>query len=86
MFRDHAPDNLPLASYDTLAERLLHARTVIISGEITQQLAASVASQFLALAAESDGGITVFINSQGGHVEAGDTIHDQVRFIRPKFG
>jgi ATP-dependent Clp protease, protease subunit len=24
----------------------------------------------------------VFINSQGGHVESGDTIHDIVRFIR----
>ncbi|HEY7636228.1 MAG TPA: ATP-dependent Clp protease proteolytic subunit [Gemmatimonadales bacterium] len=84
MFRDHTPDNLPLASHDPLAERLLRARTVIISGEITQQLAAGVASQLLALAADSDGDITVFINSQGGHVEAGDTIHDLVRFIRPR--
>jgi ATP-dependent Clp protease protease subunit len=84
MFRDHAPDNLSLSSHDVLAERLLRARTVIISGEITQQLAASVASQFLALAADSEADITVFINSQGGHVEAGDTIHDLVRFIRPK--
>jgi len=54
MFRDHAPDNLPLASYDALAERLLRPRTVIISGEITQQLAASVASQFLAHVSELD--------------------------------
>jgi ATP-dependent Clp protease, protease subunit len=84
MVYDHAPDNLPLASHDAITERLLRARTVIISGEITQQLAASIASQFLALAAESDGDITVFINSQGGHVEAGDTIHDLVRFIRPR--
>ena len=39
--------------------------------------------QLLAMAAESDKRITVFINSQGGHVEAGDTIHDVVRFITP---
>lgn len=84
MFYDHVSDNLPLASHDAITERLLRARTVIISGEITQQLAASIASQFLALAAESDGDITVFINSQGGHVEAGDTIPDLVRFIRPR--
>jgi ATP-dependent Clp protease, protease subunit len=84
MFYDRAPDNLPLASSDAITERLLRARTVIISGEITQQVAASIASQFLALAAESDGDITVFINSQGGHVEAGDTIHDLVRFIQPR--
>jgi ATP-dependent Clp protease protease subunit len=43
-----------------------------------------VASQLLALAGDSEADITVFINSQGGHAEAGDTIHDLVRFIRPK--
>jgi ATP-dependent Clp protease, protease subunit len=67
-----------------VAERLLRARTVVISGEITQKLAAEVVGQLLALAADSDGDITVFVNSQGGHVEAGDTIHDLVRYIRPK--
>jgi ATP-dependent Clp protease protease subunit len=36
------------------------------------------------MAAESDDGITIYINSQGGHVEAGDTIHDMIRFVRPK--
>jgi ATP-dependent Clp protease, protease subunit len=67
---------------DPVAERLLRARTVIISGEITQGLAANVSAQLLALAGESDDLITVFINSQGGHVEAGDTLHDLVRFVR----
>jgi ATP-dependent Clp protease protease subunit len=73
-----------VATYDPIGERLLRARTIIISGEITQKLAASVSSQLLALAAESESDITVFINSQGGHVEAGDTIHDLIRFIRPR--
>jgi ATP-dependent Clp protease protease subunit len=68
---------------EALAERLLRARTIVISGEITQQLASSVTSQLLALAAESDEPITVYLNSQGGHVEAGDTIHDLIRFVRP---
>lgn len=67
---------------DPVADRLLRARTIIISGEMTQRLAASVSAQLLALAAESDAPITMFINSQGGHVEAGDTIHDLVRFVR----
>jgi len=67
-----------------VAERLLRARTIVISGEITQKLAADVVSQLVALASESDGDITVFVNSQGGHVEAGDTIHDILRYIRPK--
>jgi ATP-dependent Clp protease, protease subunit len=83
----HAPEQEHISAappYDPIVERLLRARTIIISGEITQRLAATVCSQLLALAAESEGDITVFINSQGGHVEAGDTIHDLLRFIRPR--
>jgi len=72
-------------SFNTLvAERLFRARTVIISGEITQRVAATVMAQLLALAGESSDDITVYINSQGGHVEAGDTIHDLVRFLSPR--
>ena len=85
MLRQHQPEGAPsVATYDPIGERLLRARTIIISGEITQKLAATVSSQLLALAAESESDITVFINSQGGHVEAGDTIHDLIRFIRPR--
>ena len=40
--------------------------------------------QLLYLSAVSDDPITMFINSQGGHVESGDTIHDVIRFIKPK--
>lgn len=68
---------------DPLAQKLFKARTVIISGEINQVVAERAMTQLLALAAESDKQITVFINSQGGHVEAGDTIHDLIRFITP---
>lgn len=68
--------------FDPIVDRLFKARTIIISGEITQKLAASVSAQLLALSAESDAPITMFINSQGGHVEAGDTIHDLVSFVR----
>ncbi len=74
----------PLASLDPLAERLYQARTILISGEINQALAADVTAQLLAMSAESDAPITLYINSQGGHVEAGDTIHDMIRFIRPE--
>ena len=69
---------------DPITDRLLRARTIIISGEINQKLAASVIGQLLAMASESEDDITVFINSQGGHVEAGDTIHDMMRFVTPK--
>ncbi|HYC32052.1 MAG TPA: ATP-dependent Clp protease proteolytic subunit [Gemmatimonadales bacterium] len=79
---DLPDETTTLKPYDPVSERLLRARTIIISGEITQQLAAGVTARLVALAAESDTEITVFVNSQGGHVEAGDTIHDIVRFIR----
>jgi ATP-dependent Clp protease, protease subunit len=71
-------------SPDVLGERLLKARTIIISGEITQRLAASVMGQLLAMAADSSDEITIYVNSQGGHVEAGDTVHDVIRFIKPR--
>ncbi|HUL50331.1 MAG TPA: ATP-dependent Clp protease proteolytic subunit [Gemmatimonadales bacterium] len=74
----------PAPSYiDPIAERLLRARTILISGEINQRVAADVTGQLIALSAESDEPITVFVNSQGGHVEAGDTIHDMIRFVQP---
>jgi ATP-dependent Clp protease protease subunit len=83
MYQDQEPV-APARPVDTVSERLLRARTVVVSGEITQKLAADVVSHLVALAAESDADITIFVNSQGGHVEAGDTIHDIIRFIRPK--
>lgn len=65
-----------------LAERLFTARCVLIFGEITTPLAASVAAQLLALSAASAQPIRILLHSPGGHVEAGDTIHDVVRFVR----
>ena len=72
----------PAALSDNLRERLFKARTLVISGEVNQQLAAQVISQLLAMDAESDKPIMIYINSQGGHVESGDTIHDLIRFVR----
>lgn len=63
---------------------LFESRQVLICSEINQKVARAVASQLLALAAQSDDDITLFINSQGGHVEAGDTIHDMIRFVKPR--
>jgi ATP-dependent Clp protease, protease subunit len=75
------PPPVTVAPVSPIGERLLRARTIIISGEISQKVAESVMGQLVALTAESEEGITIFVNSQGGHVEAGDTIHDMVRFI-----
>jgi ATP-dependent Clp protease protease subunit len=65
-------------------DRLFQSRMVLIHGEINSRLAQQVTAQLLALAAAHDDPITIFIHSEGGHVEAGDSIHDIVRFVKPR--
>lgn len=67
-----------------VVEKQLKSRSIIISGEINQALAEKVISQLLILQEMGDEPIKIFINSQGGHVEAGDTIHDMIKFVKPK--
>ncbi len=63
---------------------LFKSRSIFIYGPITQELAQRVCSQLVAMAAVSDEDIRVFVNSPGGHVESGDSIHDMIKFIKPK--
>lgn len=65
-------------------QALFKSRTVLIFGEIDMKLAERVTAQLLALAAEGNDDIRVVINSPGGHVESGDTIHDVVSFVGPR--
>ncbi len=67
-----------------LSEKWLKTRTIIIAGEINQKLVEQVAQQLFLLASDSDAPIKVFINSQGGHVESGDTIYDLFKFVKPR--
>ncbi|QIL45782.1 ATP-dependent Clp protease proteolytic subunit [Vagococcus coleopterorum] len=69
---------------ELLIRKMIENRTILIYGGIDQELAEEVSSQLLLLASLSDEPITLFINSQGGHVEAGDTIHDMIKFIKPE--
>ena len=48
------------------------------------RLAERVTAQLLALSNDSDADIRVIVNSPGGHVESGDTIHDMITFCGPK--
>lgn len=73
--------SLPLA---LSARRLYAARTVLIFGEVTTELAQRVAAQLLSLAAAGSEPIKVLLHSPGGHVEAGDTIHDVIRYVEPE--
>ena len=67
-----------------LQEKLLKTRTILIFGEINQKLAERVTQQLLLLSALSDEDIKILINSQGGHVESGDTLFDMIRFVSPR--
>jgi ATP-dependent Clp protease protease subunit len=63
-----------------VAKALFKSRTVLIFGEVDMKMAERVTAQLLAYA-ESEGDIRVVVNSPGGHVESGDTIHDMIRFV-----
>jgi len=72
------PQNSPVV------QALFKSRTVLIFGEVDMKMAERVTAQLLAYAAEGEGDIRVVINSPGGHVESGDTIHDVIRFAGPR--
>ena len=75
-------DNRTLSSpINELESRLLKQRKVLIFGAINDKLARDVTGRLLSLASEGSEPIDVFINSPGGHVESGDTIHDMIRFV-----
>jgi len=76
------PD-MPMTS-GPVQNALFKGRTVLVFGEIDMRLAERVTAQLLAMAADNDKDIRVIINSPGGHVESGDTIHDVIRFCGPK--
>jgi len=61
---------------------LYKARTVLLFGDIHHGSAERTMAQILALAAESDAPIRLFINSPGGHVESGDSVHDVLKFVK----
>ena len=67
-----------------VAQALYKSRTVLIFGEVDMKMAERVTAQLLAYASEGTGDIRIVINSPGGHVESGDTIHDMIRFCGPR--
>ena len=71
------------AQSSDIAKALFKSRTVLIFGEVNMKMAERVTAQLLAYN-EGEGDIRVIVNSPGGHVESGDTIHDMIRFIGSK--
>ena len=71
-----------LPSINFMDEKLFKSRSISIFGQINEKIARTVTDQLLALSAESDDPITIYISSPGGHVESGDVIYDMIKFIK----
>ena len=70
-------------SYD-IYSRLLEDRIIMLCGEIDDNLASSIVSQLLFLAAQdSEKDISLYINSPGGVITAGMAIVDTMNLIKP---
>ena len=78
------PPPAPEPQSSPVAQALFKSRTVLIFGEVDMKMAERVSAQLLAYAAEGEGDIRVVVNSPGGHVESGDTIHDMIKFVGPR--
>ncbi len=73
-----------LPSINFMDEKLFKSRFISIFGQINEKIARTVTEKLLALSAESDEPITIYISSPGGHVESGDVIYDMIKFIKPE--
>jgi len=83
MRNDETPEaKIPNVSF--LDEKLFKSRSISIFGGINERVARAVTEQLLALAADSDEHIDIYISSPGGHVESGDVIYDMIKFIKPE--
>jgi ATP-dependent Clp protease protease subunit len=87
-----APEILPavmrgtpgMSLTDSVSERLLRERIILLGSEVRDQNANEITAQLLLLAAEDgDRDITLYINSPGGSVTAGMAIYDTMQFIEP---
>ncbi|HIP12917.1 MAG TPA: ATP-dependent Clp endopeptidase proteolytic subunit ClpP [Arcobacter sp.] len=70
-------------SYD-IYSRLLKDRIIMLSGEVNDQVAATVVAQLLFLEADDpEKDIFLYINSPGGVVTAGLSMYDTMNYIKP---
>ncbi|MEV5299294.1 ClpP family protease [Amycolatopsis methanolica] len=69
---------------DSVYERLLQERIVVLGSEVNDEVANRITAQLLLLSAEdSESDIRFYINSPGGSVTAGFAIYDTMQLIEP---
>ena len=97
MTSDHTPLAIPVPSApamrtstagltltDSVFERLLRERIIVLGQQVDDNIANQISSQLLLLAAEDDErDIFLYINSPGGSVSAGMAIYDTMQLIEP---
>jgi ATP-dependent Clp protease protease subunit len=66
---------------DSLSEKFLKTRQILLSGEINEENAEKINKQLLLLEADSDKPIYIYIDSPGGSIDSGFGIYDMIRFI-----
>ena len=70
-------------AYD-IYSRLLKDRIIMLSGEVTDAMAATVCAELLFLDSEDKNkDISIYINSPGGSITAGMAIYDTMNFVQP---
>jgi ATP-dependent Clp protease protease subunit len=73
---------LAAAVDESVYNRLLKERIIVLGSEVTDQVANRICAQLLLLAAEdSERDINLWINSPGGSVYSGMAIYDTMQFI-----
>ena len=71
--------------FDSIGEKLMKSRIIMITDVITKKLAQTTIGQLLILEqVDPEKEIKVFINSPGGDADAGFAIYDMMKFIKPK--
>ena len=76
--------DIKIPNINFMDEKLFKSRAISIFGQINEKVARTVTEQLLALSADNDDPITIYISSPGGHVESGDVVYDMIKFIKPE--
>ncbi|PRW64525.1 ATP-dependent Clp protease proteolytic subunit [Actinopolyspora mortivallis] len=73
-----------LSLNDSVYERLLRERIIVLGSQVEDSIANQICSQMLLLAAEDpERDIALYINSPGGSVPSGMAIYDTMQLIKP---
>lgn len=81
-FGDEKKEADDAAKDEGMMGKFLKTRTILVSGQVDQELAEKVMSRLLILEAENNDPIKMIITSPGGHVDSGFAIYDTMRFIK----